>query len=91
LEEGVGMSLIEKIPGMTDEDVVSFLANARRLSETGTDKQKVAASELLPALEAAAGQRQAAKLEAATAKRIATPRKPRKVAVEKEPAEDAVE
>ena len=71
------MSLIEKIPEMTDEDVNNLLANARRLSESGSDKQRADAAELLPALEEAAGARHAAKLAAAAAKRAAV-RKPRK-------------
>jgi hypothetical protein len=73
------MSLIEKIPDMSDEDVVNLLSNARRLSEAGSDKQRADAAELLPALEEAAEQRKAAKLEAAAAKRAAV-RKPRTVA-----------
>jgi hypothetical protein len=72
------MSLIEKIPEMTDEDVINLLANARRLSESGSDKQRADAAELLPALEEAAEARRTAKLEAAAAKRAAV-RKPRKV------------
>jgi hypothetical protein len=71
------MSLIEKIPQMSDQDVVNLLGNARRLSEAGSDKQKADAAELLPALEEAAAQRQTAKLEAAAAKRAAL-RKPAK-------------
>lgn len=72
------MSLIEKIPEMTDQDVINLLANARRLSETGSDKQRAQAEELLPALEEAATTRHAAKLEAAAARRAAA-RRPRKV------------
>ncbi|MDP3660882.1 hypothetical protein [Phenylobacterium sp.] len=74
------MSLVEKIPEMTDQDVINLLANARRLAESGTDKQRAQAGELLPALEEAATARHAAKLEAAAAKRAAM-RKPRKVPV----------
>lgn len=71
------MSLVEKIPEMSDIDVTNLLANARRLSETGDQKQQAAAAELLPALEEAAAARQSAKLEAAAAKRLAA-RKPAK-------------
>lgn len=72
------MTLIEKIPTMSDEEVVNFLANARRLKEVGDDKQRAAAVELLPALEGAAAERRARRLAAAQAKRAA--RRPRRKA-----------
>jgi len=71
------MSLIDKIPTMSDEDVVNLLANARRLSESGTPQQRASAEELLPALEEAAKGRAAARAEAAAARRAAA-RRPRK-------------
>jgi hypothetical protein len=73
------MTLIEKIPTMTDVEVVNLLTNARRLQETGDERQQAAAAELLPALEAAATERKTERLAAAQAKRAAA-RKPRKVA-----------
>jgi hypothetical protein len=73
------MTLLDKIPGMTDEEVVNLLSNARRLTEAGDAKQKAAAAELLPALEQAADERKAARLSAAAEKR-ALARKPRKAA-----------
>jgi hypothetical protein len=73
------MTLIEKIPTMTDAEVVNLLTNARRLHETGDERQQAAAAELLPALEAAATERKTERLAAAQAKRAAA-RKPRKVA-----------
>jgi len=73
------MSLIDKIPEMTDEGVVNLLANARRLHESGTAKQQADAAEILPALEEACAQRKQNRLDAAAAKRAAT-KKPRKVA-----------
>ena len=72
------MTLIEKIPAMSDEEVVNFLANARRLKDAGDDKQRAAAVELIPALEGAAAERRANRLAAAQAKRAA--RRPRKKA-----------
>lgn len=72
------MSLIEKIPEMTDEGLVNLLDNARRLHAEGTAKQQAAAAELLPALEEACAERRGAKLEAAAAKRAA--KRPRKTA-----------
>jgi hypothetical protein len=72
------MSLIEKIPTLSDEEVVNLLDNARRLQETGDERQQTAAAELLPALEEAAAERKAAKLASAQAKRAAS--RPKKVA-----------
>ena len=66
------MSLLDRIPTLSDEEVVNLLANAQRLSEQGDDKQKAAAAEILPALEAEAEQRREARLERAKAKRAAT-------------------
>jgi hypothetical protein len=66
------MSLLDRIPTLSDEEVVNLLANARRLSEQGDDKQKAAAAEILPALESEAEQRRDARLERAKEKRAAT-------------------
>lgn len=65
------MSLLEKIPTLSDEDVVNLLANARRLKETGDEKQRAAAAELLPTLEAEAEERRQARLQRAQARRAA--------------------
>lgn len=73
------MTLLERIPTLSDEEVVNLLANARRLTEQGDEKQQAAAAELLPALEEEAEQRKQARLERTKAKRAAT-RKPRKAA-----------
>lgn len=72
------MSLIEKIPTLSDEEVGNLLENARRLQATGDERQQAAAGELLPALEEAAAERKAAKLASAQAKRAAA--RPKKVA-----------
>jgi len=66
------MSLLDRIPTLSDDEVVNLLANARRLGETGDDKQRAAAAELLPALEAEAEQRHSERMERAKAKRAAT-------------------
>jgi hypothetical protein len=66
------MSLLERIPTLSDEEVVNLLANAQRLAEQGDDKQKAAAMELLPALRSEAETRQAERMERAKAKRAAT-------------------
>ncbi|MFC3069061.1 hypothetical protein [Phenylobacterium soli] len=69
------MSLIEKIPFLSDEEVINLLANARRLKDAGDDKQRAAATDLIPALEGAAAERRALRMAAAQAKRAA--RRPR--------------
>jgi hypothetical protein len=71
---GDPMSLLERISTLSDEEVVNLLANAQRLIEQGDDKQRAAASELLPALEAEAAERRAERMERAKAKRAATRR-----------------
>ena len=72
------MSLIEKIPALSDEEVLNLLANARRLQAQGDEKQQAQASELIEPLERAASERRAARLAAAQAKRAA--RRPKKKA-----------
>lgn len=66
------MTLLDRIPTLSDEEVVNLLDNARRLSEQGDEKQQAAAAELLPMLESEAAQRREARLERAKAKRAAT-------------------
>ncbi len=66
------MSLLERIPTLSDEEVVNLLANAQRLAEQGDDKQKAAAMEILPALRLEADQRHEERMERAKAKRAAT-------------------
>jgi hypothetical protein len=65
------VSLIDKIPSLSDEEVINLLANARRLQAEGTEKQQAQASELVGPLEAAADERRAARLAATQAKRAA--------------------
>jgi hypothetical protein len=72
------MSLADKIPSMSDEQVNNLLANARRLSETGDERQQAAAGEILGILEETAAQRKADRLAAAQVKRAAA--RPKKVA-----------
>ena len=72
------MTLIDKIPTMSDEDVVNLLTNARRLADSADEKQREAALALLPSLEDAAAERKASRLAAAQAKRAA--KRPKKIA-----------
>ena len=73
------MSLADRIPTLTDAEVINLLTNARRLRDEGEARQKAAAEEILPALEAAAEERKAARLARVQAKRTAA-RKPKDVA-----------
>ena len=73
------MTLIDRIPTLSDEEVVNLLTNARRLAELGPEKQQAAATELLPRLEEEAEARRQARLERAKAKRAAR-RAPRRAA-----------
>lgn len=66
------MTLLDRIPTLSDEEVINLLANARRLSEGGDEKQKAAAALLLQPLEEEAAARKEARLERAKAKRAAT-------------------
>jgi hypothetical protein len=70
------VSLIEKIPTLSDEEVMNLLANARRLQTQGDEKQQAQASELIGPLEEAAAERRAARQAAIQAKRAA--RRPKK-------------
>lgn len=73
------MTLAEKIPTLTDDEVINLLANARRLQASGDDARRAAACDLLPALEAAAEERKNARTAKAQAKRLAS-RRPRRIA-----------
>ena len=65
------MSLVDKIPTLSDAQVINLLDNARRLQADGDDRQRAAAAELLPVLEAAAAERRADRLARAQDKRAA--------------------
>ncbi|MDO9337050.1 MAG: hypothetical protein Q7T61_11665 [Caulobacter sp.] len=72
------MTLLDRLPGMTDAEVINLLANARRLSEGADPVRAAAAGEILPALETEAETRSAAKsaaLSAARKARVPTKRK----------------
>lgn len=65
------MTLIERLPEMSDEGVRNLLDNARRLEQSGTDKQRAASAEILPAVEAEAVRRQETRKEAMAVRRAA--------------------
>lgn len=74
------MTLIERIPLLDDRELLTLLANARRLDVVGTPAQRAAAAEVLPVLELEASKRRQATLEAATRKRGALAAAKRKAA-----------
>src|SRR4051794_25931320 len=53
------VSLIEKIPTLSDDEVINLLANARRLQTEGDEKKQAQACELIGPLEEAAAERRA--------------------------------
>jgi hypothetical protein len=67
------MTLVERIPGMSDSELASLLANALRLS-AGDGARNREATDLLPVLEAEVSAR---KVRLAEAKAAAQPRKRR--------------
>ena len=76
------MTLIDRLPGLTDAEVNILLANARRLSEGDHAARKAAAAEILPALESEAQTRAEARSAALSAARKARGPIKRKAAVE---------
>ena len=46
------MTIADRIPTLTDADLATLNANARRLSDSGTPAQQSAAADLLPLIEA---------------------------------------
>ncbi|MGE0094105.1 MAG: hypothetical protein AB7M05_05310 [Alphaproteobacteria bacterium] len=79
------MSLIEKLPAMTDIELATLKANADALAASGSDKQKNAVAALMPALEAELAVRR----ERAAAERAAKPK--RKPPARRKKGEDAAE
>ena len=86
--------LRSRVPAMLDDALTTLLANARRLIDTGSNAQRLAATDLIPVIEAELADRRAKKLAAQPARkaRAATPkvRKPKKPKDEDEEEEDAV-
>lgn len=56
------MDMVEKLPGMAEDALAVLGANAERLAQTGTPKQRQAATALLPAIQAEIASRHARKL-----------------------------
>ena len=70
------MTLVEKVPTMSDQHLVTLLANAKRMVINGAAPQQATAGEVVVAAEAELAVRKVAHLEALAAKRAAAPKKP---------------
>lgn len=63
------MEMDQRIPDLSDHELETLHANAIRLAQSGTPKQKQQADSLLPLLGEAVEQRRVARAEAALAKK----------------------
>lgn len=82
------MTLLDRLPGLSDAEVANLLANARRLSEGDHAARRAAAADILPALEAEAEARATARTAALSAARKARGPAKRKVVVEEVDVEE---
>ena len=76
------MSIDERIPSLTDQELANLQSNALRLADSGSAKQKADADRLMPLIQAELAERRArapAK-KAAAPKKVATRKKPAKAA-----------
>lgn len=80
------MELHERIPSLSDKELEALHANAVRLVQSGTPKQRQQAEELLPLLGVAMEERSAART-AATQARRRTPAKSKAATAEKDASE----
>lgn len=67
--------LADMIPAMTDADLVTLRANAARLVEHGASTQVIAASDIIPVIDAEVARRAALPKAAAPVKKRAAPKK----------------
>jgi hypothetical protein len=63
--------IIEPMPAISDDDLITLLTKARRLARAGADDQKAAAAELLPALEELMQARKSVRLDLDAARQAA--------------------
>jgi hypothetical protein len=66
--------LRSRVPGMTDDALVTLQANARRMLEGGNAAQKTAAGDLIPVIEGELAERKAKKLASQPARKTAAPK-----------------
>ncbi len=67
--------LIDNAPAITDDDLQTLLAKARRIGRMGDSRQKEAAAELLPAVQELIDARQTMKRDVIEARRAAARRR----------------
>jgi hypothetical protein len=70
------MTIVQKVPSMSDNHLANLLTNARRMVVSGTAPQQAQAAEVVSAAEAETAIRRAAHLEVLAARRAAAPKKP---------------
>src|SRR5438105_3715444 len=75
--------LRSRVPAMTDDALNTLQTNARRLVDSGSNAQRIAATELIPVIETELAERKARKLASQPARKTATA-KPRKTKKPKE-------
>ena len=78
--------LRSRVPAMADDALSTLLANARRLIDSGSNAQRLAATDLIPVIESEQAERKAKKLASQPARKTAAPkaRKAKKPKEEKE-------
>jgi hypothetical protein len=84
------MDVVAKLPQMEDKALGVLEENAKRLEQAGTPAQKIAAADLIPAIQAEVSARREAKLAKAREARQAAPKraaKPRATARKAEAVE----
>ena len=69
------MRIDQRIPDLSDKELESLHANALRLLDSGTDKQRQQAESLLPLIGEQMEKRQAARVEAQAAAKVESARK----------------
>ncbi len=72
--------MIDRIPQMTDDELANLSNNVQRLAMEGTDKQKLAAAAMLPALGAELALRKVGKKQAQAERRAEKAKQPAKPA-----------
>lgn len=76
------MEMDQRIPDLSDKELEALQANALRLMESGTQKQRQQAEELLPLIGAQLEERRVAKAETQAEKRAAAKKAPKKAKAE---------
>ena len=80
--------LRSRVPAMADDALSTLLANARRLIDSGSNAQRLAATDLIPVIESEQAERKAKKLASQPARKTSAAPKPHKAKKPKEEKED---